>query len=200
MSESPAPFTFRVRAGGIALAQIKSTLDLILEKTKHLHLTDQEKEALKQEESVEQVRRHLLPFLKEEREIHFLSQWLEQVPKDRREEALRISAGILIESLSPFEENKRILIGVEKLFGKEAHAKWKSLLDVSRSEFVDLRRTALTRAESQFRELLASEGIRGRAVVPCVEQTAVWLEEEKKLLDRFRAVFQAGLGSQFPHR
>jgi hypothetical protein len=192
--------TILVLTGGVHLGQIKSTLDLILEKTKHLSLTEQEKATLKQEKFADEARRHILPFLSEQREIHALSQWIEQISKDAKEEALGICAKLFIESLSPFEGNERILAGVEKLFGREARARWESLLNRLRGEFTDLRQKALARAESRFRELLESEGVRGRAVIPCAERTPEWNKEEEKLLARFQEAVQEGLGSQFHQR
>jgi len=182
------------------LARIKSTLDLILEKTKHLSLSEQEKDALKQQELDQEARRHLLPFLREEKDIHSLTRWLGEAPPERRSEALDVCRNLLIQSLSPFDPNERVLMAVEKLLGGQARQEWESLLGRLKDGYADILKNALARAEDQFRELLASQGIRGPAVVPCPERTPAWKQEESKLIAQFQEAFRKGPGSTFPQR
>ncbi|MEW6439448.1 MAG: hypothetical protein AB1640_00790 [bacterium] len=175
------------------MAAIKSTLDLILEKTKHLSLNKDEKEVLKQQELADDVRRHVLPFLNEERELSAFQQWLTRLAPAQQDHARSICLDLFLGSLSPYHENGRVLSGVERILGETGRRAWEAALARRANNSAGLRQQALAEAEARFRELLASEGIRGSGLVPCTECTPAWKEEERRLIARFQEDLRAEL-------
>jgi len=182
------------------LAKIKSTLDLILEKTKHLAPTAQEKEDFKQEEISQEAKRRFFPYLREEKDLQPLTQWIEKLPPETSQEARRICAGLFAESLSPFEGNDRVLAAVEKILGQETRVRWEAVLSELNATYARLREEAWQRAEKRFLDRLAADGIRGPAIKPCTGRSEEWKQEQASILDRFQTDFRARLDTLAPQR
>ena len=170
------------------MGEIKSTLDLIMEKTKHLSLNEEEKQALEQQQLNQRVRVPLLRYLKAERDTDHLAHELDSLPPEKREEGRRLCLQLFVDSLSPFEDNTRILAGVERLLGKTGRDRWKKILAPLEREYQEEREKAQAEATSHLREVLATAGLRGSALLPCVdEHSALWKEEKEKSTKAFRA-------------
>lgn len=178
------------------MAKIKSTLDLILEKTRHLAPTAQEKEDFKQEEISQEAKRRLLPYLREEKDLQPLMQWIEKLPPETSQEARKICAALFAESLSPFEGNERVLAAVEKILGQKTRADWEAVLSELNATYTRLRQEAWQRAEKQFLDRLAADGIRGPAIKPCTGRSEEWKQEQASILARFQTDFRGKLDSR----
>lgn len=177
------------------MAKIKSTLDLILEKTKHLTPTAQEREDFRQEEIAQEAKRRLFPYLREEKDLQPLTQWIEKLPPESSREAHGICAELFVEHLSPFEDNEKILHAVEKILGPKARADWEAVLSELHGAYARLRQEAWQRAEQRFLDRLAADGIRGPAIRPCTGRSEEWKQEQAAILARFQAEFRAKLDS-----
>ena len=176
------------------MAEIKSTLDLIMEKTKHLSLNEEEKQALEQQELNQRVQVPLLRYLKEERDADHLAHELDSLPPEKREEGRSLCLDLFVDSLSPFEDKTRILAGVERLLGKTGRERWEKIIAPLEREYQEEREKAQAEATSRLREDLATAGLRGSALVPCVdEQSALWREEKEKSTKAFRDRVKKGL-------
>jgi hypothetical protein len=176
------------------VAEIKSTLDLIMEKTKHLSLNDEEKRALEKQQLNQRVRVPLLRYLKEERDTDYLAHELDSLPAEKREEGLRLCLELFVNSLSPFEDNTRILAGVERLLGKTGRERWEEIVIPLKREFQAERDGAQAEAASRVGETLAAAGLRGSALLPYVdEQGSLWREEEERSTQAFRTRVKKGL-------
>jgi hypothetical protein len=176
------------------MGEIKSTLDLIMEKTKHLSLNEEEKQALEKQQLNQQVQVPLLRYLKEERDADYLAHELDSLPPEKREEGRRFCLELFVDSLSPFEENTRVLAGVERLLGKTGRERWEKLISPLKREYQEEREKAQAEVTSGLREILATAGLRGSALLPCVdEQSPLWREEKEKSTKAFRARVRTGL-------
>lgn len=182
------------------MAKIKSTLDLILEKTRHLAPTAQEKEDFKQEEIFQEAKRRFFPYLREEKDLQPLTQWIEKLPPDTSREARRICAGLFAESLSPFEGNERVLAAVEKILGQNTRADWEAVLSELSTTYARLREEAWQRAEKRYLDRLAADGIRGPAIKPCTSRSEEWKQEQAGILARFQGDFRGKLDSRTSQR
>jgi hypothetical protein len=170
------------------MAEIKSTLDLIMEKTKHLSLNDEEKLALEQQQLIQRVNVPLLHYLKGERDAEYLAQELDSLPPEKREEGRRLCIELLIDSLSPFEDNTRTLAGVERLLGKTGRERWEKTLIPLKKEYQEEREAAHAEAASCLLEALAAAGLRGSALLPHVnEESPPSREEQERSTLAFRA-------------
>ena len=162
------------------MAQIKSTLDLIMERTKHLSLNEEEKQALEQQELNQLVMVPLLRYLKEERDADYLAHELDSLPLEKREEGRRLCLELFIDSLSPFEDNKRMLAGVERLLGKTGRERWEKIVVPLEKEYQEQREAAQAEAARRLRETLAAEGLSGSALLPYVDGESPHSREEKE--------------------
>lgn len=177
------------------MAKIKSTLDLILEKTKHLTPTAQEREDFRQEEIAQEAKRRFIPYLREEKDLQPLIQWIEKLPPETAGEARAICADLFAENLSPFEGNERVLDAVGKILGLKARTDWEAVLSELHEDYARLREEAWQRAEQRFLDRLAADGIRGPAIRPCTGRSEEWKQEQESILARFQTAFRTKLES-----
>ena len=176
------------------MAKIKSTLDLIMEKTKHLSLNEEEKNALEQKQLSQRVQALVVPYLKGERDANYLAHELDLLPSESIEEGKRISLDLLLERLSPLEDNQRILLAVEKLDGEAARDRWEKMIAPLRSGFLDDLGRAREEATHRCLEALAAAGLKGPALLPRLNETdPVWKNEQEARLESFRASLKKAL-------
>ena len=169
------------------MAEIKSTLDLIMEKTKHLSMNDKEKQAFEQEQLSRQVQAPVMRYLKEERDADFLAYELSILPPEKREEGTRLCLDFFLDGLRPFKDNTRILAGVEKIMGEKERQRWEQALAPLVEAYREERVKARTEAASRSQEALAAVGLQGSALLPCGEaQGPMSKEEEEKRSQAFR--------------
>jgi hypothetical protein len=169
------------------MAKIKSTVDLIMEKTKHLSLNDEEKEALEQQQLFQRVQAPLLRYLQEERDANSLARELDNLPPEKRGEAKRICLELLLDRLSPFADNTRILSGVEALRGQTERERWeKTLAPLAEQHQEDLNK-ARAEAVARSQEALAAAGLKGSAILPKLDdQAPSWKKEREERIKAFR--------------
>lgn len=176
------------------MAKIKSTLDLIMEKTKHLSLDDEEKKALEQQQLTQRVRPPLLRYLQGERDANSLAHELDTLSPEKLEEGKRLCLEILMDRLSPFEDNTRVLAGVEALNGDTEREHWEKTVVPLEKQYQEDLRQAREEAGSRFREALAAEGLKGSAILPRVDdRDPFWKEEREKRIKAFRESVRTGL-------
>jgi len=169
------------------MAKIKSTLDLIMEKTQHMTLSEEEKKALKHKELEETVRAFTYRFINNERESEtLLLRELERIPQEDRQEARRLCLRLLAGHISPSDENERIPRALHAVLGCGSQEAFQGLMEGARKEFDEKLQGLREEAIRKSREHLASRGIRGSALIPIAEATPFWQEEFKKLVDSFR--------------
>lgn len=161
------------------MAEIKSTLELAMERTKRFTISGKEKEEMKQKESLQKAASlfyryrdghlSLNEILKEIERMdpasttvkeHLLSQW--------------------IDALSLDEDGERILRGIESVKGR--------VLDTVKKKFHGLllryqaeKEKAKEMVGIQSREALRKDGISGSAVEPKLEGSGLWKKEKDKL-------------------
>ena len=176
------------------MAKIKSTLDLIMEKTKHLSLNEEEKDALEQQQLSQQVQAPLAQYLKGERDANYLAHELDLLPPETIEEGRRLCLGLLMDQLSPREDNQRILTAVEKLLGEAGREHWEKVLAPLQRRFLDDLRQAREQAADRCREALTAAGLKGPALLARAdEQDPTWKEEQEARIQAFRGSVKTGL-------
>lgn len=176
------------------MAKIKSTLDLIMEKTKHLSLNEEEKGALEQEQLNRRLQALLVPYLKGERDANYLAHELAQFPSETIEDARKLCLELLMDRLSPFEDNQRILGAVERLLGQAGRDLWEKTIAPVEAECREDLRGARQEAADRCRAVLVAAGLKGPALLPRVdEQAPGWKEEQEDRIKAFRASVKSGL-------
>jgi hypothetical protein len=167
------------------MAEIKSTLELALERTKKMTISEKEKEAIKQKEFLEKAKSLFYRY----REGHAP---LNEIQKEIEKMDEKTSAGIKefllsqwMDVLSLKDEDERLIKGIEWLKNgrmEEVSRRFHSLVSQYREEMEKTRHEVRTR----LAEDLKKEGIEGSAIEPNVEGNRLWKEAVERLEHLFR--------------
>lgn len=181
------------------MAAIKSTLDLIMEKTSHLSLNEDERTELERETLAQKVRGPAHRFLQEERDASFLLRELDRLPVREQEAAREMCIDFFLEWIHPDQGTERVLEGVEALLNGEERRRWEPVIEAQKASYTASRDRALRDAEQRLRSDLAAAGIAGPAVRPCVEMASPeWKDASEERLRAFRDATRQALGRARP--
>jgi len=162
------------------MAEIKSTLELALERTKKMAISDKEKEEIRQKKLLETATR----FFHRYREAHApLSELQKEIGRMDEKTSAPVKEFLLsqwIDALSLKDEDERLIKGVEWLKNgrlEETPQRFRYLSSQYREETEKIRQETRT----QLVEALKREGIAGSAIEPNVEGNLLWKEAVEKL-------------------
>ena len=158
------------------MGEIKSTLDMIMEKTRGLTMSDEEKRAYRQKELEDKLRGLILKYMDGRMKLENFRMEFEAAGKDKKEAARRIVVKDLLQRIEPDGENNPILEALEQV-GKIDCQPLCNLLDEYRDDPGGRGAEQL-----QFLEILKEEGISGSAVIPNIKADPQYLQrmEERK--------------------
>jgi hypothetical protein len=161
------------------MGEIKSTLELVMERTKKFAISEKEKEEMKQKEVLQKA----TGLFHRYREGHLsLNEILKQIEKMEKKIAITVRESLLsqwIDALS-LDDDERILKGIESLKRRsidEVKQKFHSLL----SQYLSEKEKVKEKVRAQFTEALRKDGIYGSAVEPKLEGGELWKKENEKL-------------------
>jgi hypothetical protein len=167
------------------MGEIKSTLEMAMERTKHFAISEKEKEAMKQKEVLQKATRLFHRY----REGHLsLNEILKEVERMERKMAATVKEYLLshwIDALSLDGDDERILKGVESLKGRsiaEAKQRFHRLL----SQYQREKEKAKEKTRVQLMEALKKDGIYGSAVEPNLDGSELWKKEYESLDQSYR--------------
>ena len=167
------------------MGEIKSTLELAMEKTKRFTVSEKEKDEIKQKEAL----RKATGLFHRYREGHLsLNDVLKEVGRMERKTATTVKEYLLshwIDALSLDDDNERILKGVESLKEKSI-AEVKQRLDTLLSQYQREKEKAREKTRVQLTEALKKDGIYGSAVEPNLDGSELWKQENKSLDQSYR--------------
>ena len=162
------------------MGEIKSSLELAMEKTKKFAISEKEKEEMKQKEVLQKAtslyhryRDGLLPL----REI------LKQIERMEKKTAAAVKGLLLsqwIDAISLDDEEEKILKGIESLEEKnidEIKRRFRYLV----SQYQREKENVKEKARLQMIADLRKDGIYGSAVEPKLEGSELWKKEIEKL-------------------
>ena len=159
------------------MAEIKSTLDLIMEKTKHLTLSAQEKQQIEREDHLKKVPGYVQRFLDDALSLSNLIRELAAAPEPLREEIRRELIRRFLERFSLTATGKKSLEALQELSGSQNLARVRQLRSLL-ERFEASREELVTVQTERMRAELAATGISGSAVVVRVEASPQWLALE----------------------
>ena len=150
------------------MGEIKSTLELVMERTKKFAISEKEKEEFKQKEVLQKA----TTLFHRYREGHLpLNNILKEIEKMEKKTAITVKKLLLsqwIDVLSLEDDDERIFKGIESLKGRsidEVKQKFHSLL----SQYLSEKEKVKEEVKVQFTEALRKEGIYGNALEPQIE-------------------------------
>lgn len=167
------------------MGEIKSTLELAMERTKKFAISEKEKEEIKQKEIFQKV----TSLFHRYREGHLpLNDILKEIEKMEKKTSTTVKELLLsqwIDALSLDDDNERIFKGIESLKQRsidEVKKEFHSLL----SQYMDKKEKFKEEVKVQFIEVLRKEGIYGSAVEPKIEGSELWKKENEKLDNSYK--------------
>jgi hypothetical protein len=168
------------------VGEIKSTIELAMERTKKFAISEREREEIKQREVLQKA----TAFFHRYREGHLpLNDILKQIERMEKKTATKVREYLLsqwIDSLSLDDEEDKIFKGIESL-GQgnidKVKQKYHSLVSQYREEKEKIKEMV----GAQRREILRMGGISGSAVEPNLEEDELWIKEDEKLGHFYKA-------------
>ncbi len=162
------------------MAEIKSTLELAMERTQRMAISKEEKEEIKRKEILE----HAMVFFHQYKEGHLpLHELLKEIEKLEEEKKRRVKEILLsrwMDALSLNDEAERLLKGMESLKSRridELKEKHHHLF----SQYQREKEAVQHRVKMELIESLRGIGIEGDAVDPNIEGSDIWKNENEKL-------------------
>ena len=162
------------------MGEIKSTLELAMERTKKFTISEKEKEEMKQKEVFQKA----TSLFHRYREAQLsLNDILKEIEKMEKKTATTVRESLLyqwIDALSLDDDDERILKGIESLKRRsidEGKQKFHHLL----SQYQREKENVKEEVKVQFTEALKKDGICGSSVEPNLEGGELWKKEIEKL-------------------
>ncbi len=176
------------------MAEIKSTLDLVMEKTKHLTLSAEEKLELQLQDFVKKVPGCVARILSGALTSEQLLEEIKTLPQGFTERVRREIARQLSQALDLTDKSDPLISALEVL----VEPGWSELLAEikrCRAEYKEVRTGSEQRTRDRILATLAAVGIQGSAVVAKLEGDPLWEAEDHKLRrpceDRLAALREA---------
>jgi hypothetical protein len=165
---------------GSSMAEIKSTLELALERTKKMAISEKEKEEIRQKKLLEKAKGLFHRYREGHAPLSELQKEIERMDEKTSAAVKEFLLSQWIEALSLKEEDERLIKGIVWLKNgrvEEVPERFRHLLSQYREEMEKTRHEARTRLE----EALKRDGIAGSAVEPNVEGDLPWKEAVENL-------------------
>ena len=170
------------------MGEIKSTLELIMEKTKGLTMTGEEKHQMKQEEMAGMVRGLVQKYLDGILSLDRLRNELADAGKKDPEMSHEILLGELKGRLEPGSDNEPVLKVMESIGGMDT-APVRDLLEGFEERFEKER---ASRSKGLL-EGLSKKGISGSALIPNLNADPEWKAGISKIRDDFQENLEAAI-------
>jgi hypothetical protein len=163
------------------MAEIKSTLDLVMEKTKHLHLTSEERQTQKDLEIKKRMSGLLQKFLDQTLSMVELQAEYDNLIKNGNLSDHTIFINEILNRLNPDGDNQALLVPLKDVCGVSPEGIESVLADYQKA----VNSAARARA-TELKETLAREHhISGSAVVPNLDADDQWSKEAAALRAKF---------------
>ena len=162
------------------MAEIKSTLDLVMEKTKHLKLTKEEKAEMQLQDFLKKVPFYLYRILDSTLTPKQLLDEINSLPQGLTTRARVELAGKVSQTLDSTEKSDPLISVLEML----AEPGWSEILaEVKRcrDQYRQTREILGQQVQARLLEEFAAVGIRGSAVVAKLDGNPVWEAEDREL-------------------
>jgi len=157
------------------MGKIKSTWEIVLEKTKGVEITSGDRERIQKEELTSKIQAIFHRYMHARGNQAYLQRELKGLRAEEREVIERELLFKLVDAVDLPKDNGKVITGIEAVKGKAA-AKILEKLHFLASEFKASRDERARQIEEVFRRRFAAMGISGSAVQPSFEGKAEWIE------------------------
>jgi hypothetical protein len=162
------------------MAEIKSTLELALERTKKMKISEEEKEGIRQKELVEKAKTLFHRYREGYAPLNEVQKEIEKMDEKTSAAVGDFLLSQWIDALSLKDEDERLIKGIEWLKNgrmQDAPERFRHAL----SQYGEEKMKIWQEVRIQLLEALRQGGIDGSAIEPNVEGSLLWKEACKKL-------------------
>jgi hypothetical protein len=162
------------------MGEIKSTLELAMERTKKIVISKKEKEEMKQKEILQKAISLFHRYREGPLSLYEVQKEIDHLEENAAKTVKKALLSRWIDALSLNEENERLFKGIEWLKesdSKELKHKFFQLLFQYQREKKEVKE----KVKVQLTEGLSRDGIYGSAVEPKIEGGELWKKEQGKL-------------------
>ena len=167
------------------MAEIKSTLELAMERTRKILISQEEKEEIKRKEIVQKATGMFHRYMDDNLSLNEMTKEIERMEEKARATVRDVLLSQWIDAVSLDAENEKLLRGIESLKGRNVDDV-KQKLEVLRSEYEREKHEAEQNVGVRLAEALRNENIHGSAVVPHVRGSKEWKERMGPVEHAFR--------------
>jgi uncharacterized protein YnzC (UPF0291/DUF896 family) len=162
------------------MAEIKSTLDLIMERTKNLTMTEEEKKAVQRKEWEGRIKGNVQKYIDGIVDIVDMKSYVE-TEESKLPELRQILREEILERIQPDGDNGKLLLVLEQVLDTAPGP-----IDNLIASFQKNIDTAKASREKSLKKELERKGISGSSVVPNLDCNEDWQELIQKLKSDFR--------------
>jgi hypothetical protein len=163
------------------MAEIKSTMELIMEKIKGLSMSDEEKRVIQEMEVEGKTRGYLCKYLDRLLDLEALKKAMQAFDDQKKRIARRSLIKECLARIKPEADNARLLDVLETLGGVDAQP-LHEILAQFRNELAGQQKEQ----EERSWVYLRGQGISGSAVVPNIEADPSWIQFRKERKKDFK--------------
>ncbi len=150
------------------MGKIRSTLDIVMERTKGLSMTQEDKGRLKAKELADHAKACAQKYLDAKMSSREIQAEI-QASGEGKEELLKVLKAELIGGMAPEQDNARIIDVLEALWGADRT----KVLEAVRNKEEELHRQMSAHMD-RLGAGLAAQGISGSSVIPNIAVDAAW--------------------------
>jgi len=167
------------------MGEIKSTLDIVMEKTKHLCLSEEEKDAQKKEEAKKIVKGLIQKYKDQVINIKQLEDVWNGLEKENNLSDRQILVDEIIDQIQLNQENSLLMILLKDICGQDI-----SSLDSILEDYTNKKTEVFqARQETIQNEITDRYKISGSAVVPNLEMDSEWADAMKAFENSYQEKF-----------
>lgn len=158
------------------MGEIKSSIEMAMEKTRNLIFSPAEKEKLHQEEILNRARGIVTRYQEGNLSLRNLEDELKNSPEEEKDFFSQQVVKEMVRNIQIAQDNQRILEAIPIVSKGKADPGILGKISSLANEHQKVLKEGIHSIESLLRERLASLGIQGDAVVPNIEESPEWQE------------------------
>ena len=167
------------------MGEIRSTLDIIMEKARDVEVTDEDKAAFLKRDVEGKIKGFVQKALDGFIDAEGLHSEIRALARDRYEVALSVLKSECLSRMAPDADNRELLEILSRVAGFDTSPVEKLLLEYGKER--EEKRAA---REAALRQQLTDQGISGSAVNPNLKADPEWINESTEAKDRFHQALE----------
>lgn len=168
------------------MGEIKSTLDIALERIKKIEITEKEREEIKRKEISQKALSLTNRYIEDPISLHDIQKEIEKMDDHTKKMVKEIILSRLIDELSLQSNYESLITGIEWLKEKELKEIKDELKNLAK-QFEKEREKMRKNLENKLKDSLRRSAIEGSAIVVNIDSSDLWKEEITKLNESYEA-------------